>query len=78
MTVHQGNERWMEQLEHNLHADFAKAKSLPWLTIDGTSVAGEVRSAGGNGLSAGNVTFVQVYEAGSAIPYASVPWAILT
>jgi len=27
-------------------------------------VAGEVRSAGGQGLTAGNVTFVNVYEAG--------------
>lgn len=27
-------------------------------------VAGEVRTAGGGGLGAGNVTFVNVYEAG--------------
>lgn len=64
LTVDQGNERWMEQLEHNFHTEFAKSKALPWLTLDGKKVAGEVRSAGGSGFSAGNVTFVQVYEAG--------------
>ncbi|KAK7695138.1 hypothetical protein QCA50_002328 [Cerrena zonata] len=64
-----GNERWMEQLEHNHHTEFAKSKALPWLTLDGKTVAGEVRSAGGNGFSAGNVTFVQVYEAGHMVPF---------
>ena len=36
---------------------------------DLASVAGEVCSAGGDGFTAGNVTFVQVYEAGHMVPF---------
>ena len=54
----------MQELDHNHHIEFAKSKSVPWLTLDGKLVAGEVRTAGGKGFSAGNVTFVQVYDAG--------------
>jgi cathepsin A (carboxypeptidase C) len=57
----QGNERWVEALEHNFHDEFVKAKSLQWTTKSTGRVAGEVRAAG---HGAGNVTFVQVYEAG--------------
>ena len=60
----QGNEAWVTQLEHKFHSDFVKAKSVPWITLADGRVAGEVRAAGGNGFTAGNVTFVQVYEAG--------------
>ncbi|KAH7887329.1 hypothetical protein F5I97DRAFT_1965936 [Phlebopus sp. FC_14] len=31
--------------------------------------AGTVRSAGGGGSGAGNITFVAVYEAGHMVPY---------
>ncbi len=34
---------------------------------DLASVAGEVCSTGGDGFTAGNVTFVQVYEAGHVV-----------
>ena len=34
------------------------------MTLSSGRIAGEVRSAGGDGFTAGNVTFVQVYEAG--------------
>ena len=38
-------------------------------------VAGEVRSAGGGGFGAGNVTFVNVHEAGFVIHMqARIPW----
>jgi len=37
---------------------------MPWVTTYNGRVAGEVKSAGGQGLTAGNVTFVNVYEAG--------------
>lgn len=54
----------MTKLEHKFHDDFVKSKSLPWMTLGSGKIAGEVRSAGGDGFTAGNVTFVQVYEAG--------------
>ena len=39
-------------------------KSAPWYAWGSSRVAGEVRSAGGGGYRAGNVTFVNIYEAG--------------
>ncbi|KAJ3554633.1 hypothetical protein NM688_g3005 [Phlebia brevispora] len=64
-----GNEAWVEKLEHKFHDDFVKSKSLPWQTLGSGRIAGEVRSAGGDGFTAGNVTFVQVYEAGHMVPF---------
>src|ERR1700728_4593690 len=63
--VLQGNERWVEALEHDFHEEFAAAKPEPWFTIESDKIAGTVRTAGGNGNTAGNVTYVTVYEAGS-------------
>ena len=39
-------------------------KPIPWITEDSQEVVGTVRSAGGKGFTAGNVTFVVVHEAG--------------
>ncbi|KAI0053413.1 serine carboxypeptidase [Auriscalpium vulgare] len=64
-----GNERWMAQLEHKFHKEFAASTSEKWVTAGTGRVAGEVRSAGGGGFGAGNVTFVQVYEAGHMVPF---------
>jgi len=64
-----GNERWLEALEHDFHREFSVAKTEPWVTIESGKVVGTVRSAGGNGNTAGNVTFVNVYEAGHMVPY---------
>ncbi|KAF8061732.1 carboxypeptidase C [Lyophyllum atratum] len=64
-----GNERWVEQLETKFHNDFAKTKPVPWIANDSGKLAGEVRSAGGGGFTAGNVTFVTVFEAGHMVPY---------
>jgi cathepsin A (carboxypeptidase C) len=63
----QGNERWLEELETVFHKEFASAKTEPWITIESATKAGTVRSAGGSGKTAGNVTFVTVYEAGSVV-----------
>lgn len=60
----QGNERWVEALDHDFHREFSTAKTEPWVTIESGKVAGTVRSAGGKGKTTGNVTFVTVYEAG--------------
>ncbi|KAH8094750.1 Alpha/Beta hydrolase protein [Cristinia sonorae] len=64
-----GNEAWVSNLEHTFHEEFSKAKPIPWVTLDSGKIAGEVRSAGGDGFTAGNVTFVQVYDAGHMVPY---------
>lgn len=64
-SLDQGNERWVEALEHDFHKEFLVAETLPWVTIESGRLAGTVRSAGGNGNTAGNVTFVAVHEAGS-------------
>jgi hypothetical protein len=60
----QGNEAWVENLEHKFHKEFKAAPNIQWVTAGEGRVAGEVRSAGGSGFGAGNVTFVNVYEAG--------------
>jgi cathepsin A (carboxypeptidase C) len=65
----QGNEAWVEKLEHKFHEEFVKSVPTKWTTLESGRVAGEVRSAGGNGFTAGNVTFVQVFEAGHMVPY---------
>ncbi|KAG5639177.1 hypothetical protein H0H81_006081 [Sphagnurus paluster] len=65
----QGNERWVEQLDSRFQSEFSSAKALPWITAASGRLAGEVRSAGGAGFTAGNVTFVTVFEAGHMVPY---------
>ncbi|THG96311.1 hypothetical protein EW026_g5506 [Hermanssonia centrifuga] len=64
-----GNEAWVSKLEHKFHAEFEKSVSTPWITLGSGKIAGEVRSAGGDGFTAGNVTFVQIYEAGHMVPF---------
>ena len=58
----QGNERWVEQLPTQFSQEYSESKSIPW--VKNGKVAGAVRSAGGHGFTAGNVTFVDVYNAG--------------
>jgi cathepsin A (carboxypeptidase C) len=41
---------------------------MKWIPARSGRVAGEVRSAGGNGFGAGNVTFVNIFEAGFVLP----------
>ncbi|KXN91965.1 hypothetical protein AN958_11025 [Leucoagaricus sp. SymC.cos] len=64
-----GNERWVEHLETKFSREFRDAKSLPWITFESGLKAGEVRTAGGGSSTAGNVTFVNVYDAGHMVPY---------
>ena len=59
-----GNEAWVSKLEHKFHKQFESSIPVKWTTLESGRVAGEVRAAGGDGFTAGNVTFVQVYEAG--------------
>jgi cathepsin A (carboxypeptidase C) len=69
MCNYMGNERWVDALETSFHDEFSSAKSIPWVTSDSGRQAGRVRSAGGAGFTAGNVTFVEVYDAGHMVPY---------
>ncbi|KAF7791079.1 hypothetical protein EIP86_002040 [Pleurotus ostreatoroseus] len=64
-----GVERWMEKLEQKFHDEFLNSETLPWTTVESRKQVGEVRYAGGGGLTAGNWTFVKVYEAGHMVPY---------
>lgn len=67
-SISQGNERWVEALSTDFSGEYKKAKSIPWVTNNSGKVAGEVRTAGGSGFTAGNVTFVNVYDAGWVTP----------
>ncbi|KAF9533625.1 carboxypeptidase C [Crepidotus variabilis] len=69
MCNYLGNSRWVEALPTKFSGEFKKSKVIPWITADSGKVAGEVRSAGGEGFTAGNVTFVNVYNAGHMVPY---------
>ncbi|KAF7297920.1 Carboxypeptidase [Mycena chlorophos] len=64
-----GNEKWLEVLENKFQSEYVAAKPKPWVTASKGDVVGTVRAAGGNGFTAGNVTFVQVFEAGHMVPY---------
>ncbi|KAF7319314.1 Carboxypeptidase [Mycena chlorophos] len=55
-----GNQRWVENLDTKFKAEFAISEARDWMLSGTNTVAGRVRSAGG-----GNLTFVEVYEAGS-------------
>ena len=52
-------------LKTKFYKEFSAAKSIPWVTTESGRLAGGVRSAGGGGFTAGNVTFVDNYQAGS-------------
>jgi len=59
-----GNERWLGKLQTKFQQEFINSKAVPWVTFKSGRTAGEVRSAGSGGFGAGNVTFVNIYEAG--------------
>lgn len=61
----------MMKLDHRFHEELQKNPPLEWTTSGSRRVAGEVRSAGGDGTTAGNVTFVQIYEAGLVLWFQS-------
>jgi len=41
---------------------------VPWIIPESGIKAGESRSAGGGGITAGNITFVNVFNAGHMVP----------
>ncbi|KEP49632.1 serine carboxypeptidase [Rhizoctonia solani 123E] len=67
-----GNLQWLEKLETSFQADFQAAKQIPFVPLSSKSnkPAGFVKTAGGNGkFTAGNVTYVQIYDAGHMVPF---------
>lgn len=64
MCNYMGNERWVSKFENAYHEEFVASEETPWVTRASRRKAGWVRTAGGRGSTAGNVTFVNVFEAG--------------
>ncbi|PIL27294.1 hypothetical protein GSI_10441 [Ganoderma sinense ZZ0214-1] len=64
-----GNERWVEELETKFQPEFKKTVKQPWVTLGKGDLSGWVRSAGGDGFTAGNITYVQVHAAGHMVPF---------
>ncbi|KAJ7637079.1 serine carboxypeptidase [Roridomyces roridus] len=62
MANYMGNERWVENLDTKFKSQFAAAEALPWKLQESNKVAGKVRSAG-------NITFVTVFEAGHMVAH---------
>ena len=59
-----GNERWVSKFDNVFHEEFASSEPTPWIIKNDRRIAGTVRTAGGDGFTAGNVTFLTVHEAG--------------
>ncbi|KAI6127217.1 peptidase S10 serine carboxypeptidase [Pisolithus sp. B1] len=64
-----GKECWLEVLHTDFLDKFLDAPTKVWITSSLKKVTGTIRSAGGNGSQAGNITFVTVLEAGHMVPY---------
>ncbi|KAF7289387.1 Carboxypeptidase [Mycena indigotica] len=69
MCNYLGNERWLEVFDSKFQSEYKAAKPIPWITHSTGQLAGSVRSAGGKGITAGNVTFVTVFDAGHMVPF---------
>lgn len=59
-----GNERWVSKFANVYHEELVASEEKPWVMGAPRRVAGSIRTAGGRGSTAGNVTFVNVFEAG--------------
>ncbi|KAG9019709.1 hypothetical protein FRB90_010979 [Tulasnella sp. 427] len=60
---------WMSKLDSVFQDEFVFAPILPWSVEKNGTTVGVVKAAGGKTSSAGNFTFVSVYEAGHMMPY---------
>jgi len=71
MCNYMGNERWVSKFANVYHEEFVASEGKPWVTRTSRRRAGTVRTAGGRGSTstAGNLTFVNVFEAGHMVPY---------
>ncbi|KIM52481.1 hypothetical protein SCLCIDRAFT_68475, partial [Scleroderma citrinum Foug A] len=64
-----GNERWLEVLPTKFLDKFLDTQTDVWITTQSKKPAGTVRTAGGDGTRAGNITFVTIHEAGHMVPH---------
>ena len=64
MCNYMGNERWVSKFANVYHEEFVASEEKPWVMRTSRRKAGTIRTAGGRGSTAGNVTFVNVFEAG--------------
>ncbi|KAH6919173.1 carboxypeptidase C [Coprinopsis sp. MPI-PUGE-AT-0042] len=62
MCNYMGNERWVEAMETKFSEKFRRTRSVPWTPMRADLVNGEIRTAG-------NVTFLNIHEAGHMVPY---------
>ncbi|KAG8915829.1 hypothetical protein FRC01_003494 [Tulasnella sp. 417] len=61
--------QWMTNLDSVFREEFMVAPMLPWAITKNSTMAGEVKAAGGKTNSAGNFTYVSVFEAGHMMPH---------
>ena len=64
-----GQSRWVERFPSIFHKEYAQAPTRSWRVGSTRGVAGTVRTVGGDGTTAGNITFVTIHEAGHMAPY---------
>ena len=64
MCNYMGNERWVSRFANVYHEEFVASEEKPWVMGAPRRKAGLIRTAGGRGSTAGNVTFVNVFDAG--------------
>ncbi|OAX37709.1 peptidase S10 serine carboxypeptidase [Rhizopogon vinicolor AM-OR11-026] len=62
-----GETQFVSGLDSMFHDEFLAAPTIPWSVND--TIVGEIRSAGGGGLTAGNLTLAVIFEAGHMAPY---------
>ena len=59
----------MEKLPSVFSKEYSQTPTVAWMVKSTGKVAGTVRTVGGNGATAGNITFVTIHEAGHMVPY---------
>lgn len=64
-----GQSRWVEKFPSVFHREYSQTPTIAWRVRSTGEVAGSVRTVGGDGSTAGNITFVTIYEAGHMAPY---------
>ena len=64
-----GQSRWVKKFPSIFHEEYSLSPTAAWKVKSTGKVAGTVRTAGGDGSTAGNITFVTIHEAGHMVPY---------
>ena len=64
-----GQSRWVERFPSIFLNEYTQTPTRSWRVGSTGEVAGTVRTVGGDGTTAGNITFVTIHEAGHMVPY---------